>query len=86
MITKELESLFWDTDITTFDPAAYPDYSILRVLEYGDERAAAWLRSTFTPSVINRVIRTERRLSPKAATFWALWYEIPPREVAALHR
>ena len=28
MITKELQSLFWDTNTETFDPAEYPDYTI----------------------------------------------------------
>ena len=42
MVPKELHSLFWDTDLRVFDPAAHPDYTIFRVLEYGDERAVAW--------------------------------------------
>jgi len=86
LITKGLRPLFWDTNTETFDPAAYPHYTILRVLEYGDERAFAWLRATFSDAEIGDVIRTERRLSAKAATFWALVYHIPPRTVAALNR
>ena len=84
MITKELQSLFWDTNTETFDPAAYPDYTIFRVLEYGDERAFVWLRETFDNAEIRRVIRTERRLSAKSATFWSLVYRLPARKVAAL--
>jgi hypothetical protein len=84
MIPNTLQSLFWDTNLSTFQPAAYPDYTIFRVLEYGDDRAIAWLRETFSSSEIRRVIRTERRLSPKSATFWALVYEIPEAEIAAL--
>jgi hypothetical protein len=30
------------------------------------------------------VIRRDRRLSRKSATFWALFYDIPAGEVAAL--
>jgi hypothetical protein len=86
MITKELQSLFWDTDTGTLDPIAYPDYTIFRVLEYGDERALVWLHETFGDDEIRRVIRTERRLSRKAATFWALVYQIPAPKVAALRR
>jgi hypothetical protein len=86
MITKELRPLFWDTNTETFDPIAYPDYTIFRVLEYGDERALAWLRKTFADDEIRRVITTERRLSAKAATFWALVYQIPAPKVAALKR
>jgi len=86
MVPKTLQALFWDTDLSTFLPSAYPDYTILRVLEYGDDAAIAWLRETFELSEIRRVIQTERRLSPKSATFWALIYGIPESEVAALGR
>jgi hypothetical protein len=81
---KELQSLFWDTNADTFDPMVYPDYTIFRVLEYGDERAVVWLRETFGDDEIRRVVSTERRLSAKAATFWALVYQIPARKVAPL--
>ena len=84
MITKELQPLFWDTDTKTFDPIAYPDYTIFRVLEHGDERAFQWLRDIFGDDEIRRVIGSERRLSAKSATFWALVYRIPGHKVAAL--
>jgi hypothetical protein len=84
MVPNTLQSLFWDTNLSTFQPSAYPDYTIFRVLEHGDDEAIVWLRETFDSSEICRVIRTERRLSPKSATFWALIYGIPEGEVAAL--
>ena len=37
MIPKDLSLLFWDTNLADFDPAAYPFYTIERVLEYGDD-------------------------------------------------
>lgn len=83
MVPKELQPLFWDT-AGAFDPVSYPDYTILRVLELGDDDAVAWLRRTFAEEEIRRVLRTERRLSPKSATFWALVYGIPEDQVAAL--
>jgi hypothetical protein len=84
MVPNTLQALFWDTNLSTFQPSAYPDYTIFRVLEYGDDEAVAWLRETFSSPEIRRVICTERRLSPKSATFWALVYGIPEAEVAAL--
>ena len=84
MVPNGLQTLFWDTNLTGFNPAAYPDYTILRVLEYGDGAAFAWLRETFAEEEIRRVLRTERRLSPKSATFWALVFGVPADEVAAL--
>ena len=84
MVPNTLEPLFWDTNLSTFQPTAFPDYTIFRVLEYGDGEALKWLQETFSPAEIRRVIRTERRLSAKSATFWALVYGIPEQEIAAL--
>jgi hypothetical protein len=84
MVPKELAALFWDTAGGAFNPDEYPDYTILRILELGDDAAVAWMRETFAEDEIRRVVRTERRLSPKSATFWALIYGIPEAQVAAL--
>jgi len=86
MLPPELSPLFWDVNKERFDPAAFPDYTILRVLELGDERAVAWLRGLFSEGEIVRVLRTERRLSRKSANFWALVYRVPGEDVAALSR
>lgn len=84
MIPNQLHTLFWDIDVANFDPSAYPDYTIFRVLELGDNQAIAWLREMFSDEEIRRVLRTERRLSRKSANFWALMYKIPDGQVAAL--
>jgi hypothetical protein len=85
MIPRHLQTLFWDTNLDIFRPEAYPDYTIYRVLEYGDESAVVWLRETFSESEILRVLCAERRLSRKSATFWALVYGVPSHQVAALN-
>lgn len=85
MIPRHLQTLFWDTNLDIFRPEAYPDYTIFRVLEYGDESAVTWLRETFSESEILRVLGTEHRLSRKSATFWALVYGVPSHQVAALN-
>jgi hypothetical protein len=85
MIPSHLRTIFWDTNLDTFTPEAYPDYTIFRVLEYGDQAAVLWLRQTFSEGEIRRVLSTEHRLSEKSANFWALVYGVPPREVAALN-
>jgi len=84
MIPQHLHHLFWDVKLDGFNPTAFPDYSIARVLELGDENAVKWMKETFTESEIKRVIATERRLSKKSANFWALVYGIVPDDVAAL--
>lgn len=85
MIPSYLHNLFWDVDLDTFRPEAYPDYTIFRVLELGDEPAVRWLRQTFSDGEIRRVLSTEQRLSEKSANFWALVYRIPASDVAALN-
>ena len=84
MIPNQLRPLFWDIDVAAFNPAEYPDYTIFRVLELGDDDAVAWLRQTFSENEIRRVLRSERRLSAKSANYWALVYRIPSDQVAAL--
>ena len=75
---------FWEIDADRFDPQQYGSYAIGRILELGTEPAILWMNTTFTEEEIKRVIREDRRLSPKSATFWALVYDIPTAEVAAL--
>lgn len=84
MIPNNLIPFFWDVDTREFDPAAYPEYTISRILEFGDPEAVSWMRATFSEKQIRAVIRNERRLSRKSANFWALIYDIPARDVAAL--
>jgi hypothetical protein len=71
-------------NLDDFNPVAYPEYTISRVLEYGDRQAVAWLKETFLETEIKHVICTERRLSRKSANFWALAYGLVTEEVAAL--
>ncbi|HYY68897.1 MAG TPA: hypothetical protein VE734_04130, partial [Terriglobales bacterium] len=70
MIPPQVKDLFWDINLETFSPESHPDYTIYRILEYGDEPAIAWLRETFSESEIRRVLSSEHRLSRKSANFW----------------
>jgi len=84
MIPEHLRPFFWDLGLQDLNLTLYPDYTIGRILEWGDERAVGWLKQAFSRPAIEQVIRTERRLSARSANFWALLYEIPAAEVAAL--
>jgi len=84
MIPRYLRPLFWDTNVENLDPTEFPTYTIGRVLEFGDRDGIAWLKNIFTEAQIVSVIRTERRLSRRSATFWALIYDVPYDQVAAL--
>ena len=84
MIPEHLKPFFWDVNAETFDPEAYPAHTIGRILEFGNEEAVRWLKATFSEDQIKEVIRTDQRLSPRSASFWALVYHIPPQDIAAL--
>lgn len=84
MIPQHLRPLFWDINVETFEPRDYPVYTIERVLEHGDEEDVAWLIRVFSRDEIRDVLRTDRRLGARSATFWALFFGLPSREVAAL--
>lgn len=68
----------------TFAPETYPDYTIARVLEVGDAEAVAWMKAHFDDESIKDVIRRDQRLTPRSANYWALVYQIPAHDVAAL--
>jgi hypothetical protein len=84
MIPRYVRPLFWDVDADCLIPRSYPRYTIGRILEWGDERAYAWLTGVFSEAEIKEVIRSERRLTRRSANFWSLVYGISRDEVAAL--
>lgn len=83
-LPENLYHLFWDIKIDTFDPFMHPEYTISRILEFGDKEEVAWLRKNFPESKIKEVIKSDRKLSPKSANFWAKIFNISLNEVAAL--
>ncbi len=83
-IPTNLQQLFWDIKIETFDPIVYPQYTINRVLELGNEEAIRWLQEIFSELEIKEAIRSDQRLSPKSANFWAIKFNIPLSEIVAL--
>jgi len=84
MIPRHLYPLFWDVNLDDFNATDYPDYTIGRILELGDEHAVKWMKQTFLEADIKRVLATDQTLSRKSANFWASVYGIAPRDVAAL--
>lgn len=84
VIPEHLRAFFWDVDPDTFAPEAYPDYAIARILELGDVEAVSWMKAQFDEETIRKVICSDRRLTPRSANYWALIYQIPAQDVAAL--
>jgi len=85
-IPKYLQHLFWDIDTDSFDPVEYPQYTIVRVLEFGNERSIEWLRKTFEEAQIKSVIKMGRQLTSKSANFWALIFGISRDEILSLKK
>jgi len=83
-IPKSIQHLFWDIDVVTFNPRDYPEYTISRVLEFGDEETAMLMNGLFYEAKIKEVIKSDKKLSPKSASFWAIMFDIPLGEIIAL--
>jgi hypothetical protein len=84
VIPQYLRPYFWDIDIGSFDPHAHPECTIERILELGDSKAIAWLQAQFSEEQIKNVIRSNKRLTPKSANYWARVYHIPLHDVTVL--
>lgn len=78
-----LAPLFWDVNLSSLGPD-HEAFVIERILNYGDIPAIQWMWRTFRDDSIISVVRHSRRLTRKAASFWALIYDIPPDEVRSL--
>ena len=83
-LPKNLHHLFWDIKKETFNPEEFPEYTISRILEFGDREAVNWMKKIFPESQIKNVIKSDRKLSPKSANFWAIIYKIPSNEIFGL--
>lgn len=83
MVPAHARHLFWDTNLDTFEPSAFPQYTIARALEHGTERDVSWVRDLFGEDALRTVLRTDARLSRKSANFWALVLDLPRADVAA---
>jgi hypothetical protein len=82
-IPEFLLPLFWDVRPESLLPG-HEWFVIERILNYGDVPAMKWMWRTFPEELIVSVVRGSRRLTRKAATFWALVYDLPPGEVRSL--
>lgn len=66
------QSLFWDTDPKRIDVKKNAPYIIERVLELGTDKEVSWLKKTYNPKLIKKVVKNSRSLSPKTKNLWLL--------------
>ena len=71
-----LHIYFWDVDPATLTLAHDGKYIIERILEWGDERAVAWLNEHFSEDERKAVVQGSRRLSSKSRNYWGLIYHL----------
>jgi len=77
-------ALFWDA--MDIDMEKHAPYIIARILDYGDENDIQTLRSVYSNEQLIDVIKKRRGLMPHTARFWALYFNIPPEEIACLKK
>ena len=83
---KFLRKYFWDVDFGEIDLKTHYQDILVRILEYGDEKAIDWMKRNFTKDDIANVLFRLRGVSPKSANFWALIFGIDRRKVLCLQK
>lgn len=74
-LTKK--TLFWDTDTNTIDIVKNKRYIIERILKFGNLADYAWLKDTYLPDEIKKVITRDRsELDKRSLNFWYSIYHI----------
>ena len=74
-ITKK--SLFWDTDVNTISLVENKRYVIERILKFGNLADYMWLKNTYSPDEIKKVIIRDRsELDKRSLNFWCSIYNI----------
>jgi len=75
---KNLQSFFWETDLSKIDIERNKQYIIERILELGDRDAVQWLFSKFSLDDIKTTLETSRRISKKSKNFWLIFLKDQP--------
>ncbi len=85
-IPKFLEKYFWEIGPQNLDIQKSRVYVLRRILEYGDEKAVAWLWRNFKKSEIRDFLINYRGISAKSANYWAIVLNLPRKKVRCLNR
>ena len=81
-----LKKYFWDTEFEKIILEDRRVYVLKRILEYGDEKAVAWMRRTYTASEIKIALSNFRGYSQKSANYWSLLLDMPREEIQCLKK
>ncbi|MEA1928389.1 MAG: hypothetical protein U9N73_09295 [Candidatus Auribacterota bacterium] len=81
-----LKKYFWDTEFEDIILGNRRVYVLRRILEYGDEKAVAWMRKNFTTAEMKNALSNYRGYSQKSANYWALLLDMPREKILCLKR
>lgn len=85
-LPKFLKEYFWDVDFNKLDFVERKIYILKRILEYGDEKAVAWMWKNFKKQEIRQSLTGFRSYSQKSANFWALILGVPKGKILCLRK
>ena len=67
-----LKPFFWDVDLAALEVEKHQVFIIERLMEMGDKQAVVWLRNTYEPKLIARVVCHSKKISYRTANLWRL--------------
>ena len=85
-LPEHLRKYFWDVEFEKIDLRTHRAYVLQRILEYGDEKAVAWMRKHFKKVEIRDTLSHFRGCSRKSANYWATILDVPKEEVSCLKK
>lgn len=65
-------SLFWDTDVKKLDIQKNAKYIIERIMDFGNEDEARWMRRYYSKSLLSEVVDKSRVLGSSSKTLWTI--------------
>lgn len=83
-LPKFLKKYFWDVDFEAMDAKKSRTGVLIRVLNYGDEKAIQWMNENYSKAEQAGALRAYRDFSLKSANYWALILSVPKEKVLCL--
>lgn len=84
-LPKFLKQYFWDVDFNKINFNKSKIFILKRILEFGNEKAAIWMKRQYTITEIEFALSTYR-IEPKSANFWACIFNIDRSKVKCLQK
>lgn len=85
-LPESFRDLFWDVDFRPTLGRRRPEFVVERLLEHGGDSSMRWLLRNAPRDLLERVVRTSRRLRRPTACCWANYLDIPTEEIECLKR